>query len=514
MSQYPHAAGQNLRTNLPVVNSLPLSTQPGYDIPRNTRGIDSVPKKQLVVDSSMSITPARSAPIVPAPIAQLPATIHASAICETAVSGLLALGLPPIFSGAAYAACVKLLPVARRAVGNSTTALTKYLINKVQSKFMAGNKVTRAPRVAAPQRSSAKMAKALANAPGAASLTAPGPMYGRSVAAAPAAYSVRQRGSGRPRVKSSGRGMLISHSEMIGNLVSSGTTLLFSATDFTLNPGKYSTFPWLSTLAGNFDKYIMRKVVVHLVSNQPTSTGGKIGIGFDYDSTDPAPSDRNEFFSLTHHVECAPWDSVSLTIPMDGMPRFVNSHTTSDSKLIDCGQIIFMADQIVAASTALADMIIEYEVELLEPQQAIYSTMNVFAVNPATFADVVISGPVVWTSIPTTSTTVWEFNVPQGYYFFTVSLKDTGGGTPVVGVTVHNCVATGGYGSAAITAGDTTIDNVIGRVYTDKNDAKIKLSLSGVTLANLEMFWVVVTRVSSSVYRATSSAPLTLLNTY
>ncbi len=513
MSQYPHAAGQNLRTNLPVVNSLPLSTQPGYDIPRNIRGVDSVPKKQLVVDSSMSIAPARSAP-VPVPVAQLPATVHASAICETAVSGLLALGLPPFLSGAAYVACVKALPLARRAVGNSTTALTKYLINKVQSRFMAGNKVTRAPRVAAPQRSSAKMTKSLAHAPGAASLTAPGPTYGRSVAAAPAAYSVRQRGSGRPRVKSSGRGMIISHSEMIGNLVSSGTTLLFNATDFTLNPGKYSTFPWLSTLAGNFDKYIMRSVVVHLVSNQPTSTGGKIGIGFDYDSTDPAPSDRNEFFSLTHHVECAPWDSVSLTIPMDGMPRFVNSHTTSDSKLIDCGQIIFMADQIVATSTALADMIIEYEVELLEPQQAIYSTMNIMAANPAAFVDFSISGPVVWTAISTTSTTDWEFNVPQGYYFFSINLKDSGGGTPVIGVTVHNCIATGSYGSAANTAGSTTIDNVIGRVYTDKNDAKVKLSFSSVAISSLETVWISVTRVSSAVYRSTSGASLTLLTTY
>lgn len=458
------------------------------------------------VQQPMSIVAApRAAPVVATTASQ-----KESAICETAVAGLLALGLPPFLSSSAYAACVAALPAARRAVGNSATALTKYLVNKVQSKFMAGNKVTRAPRVPRSVRSATKM-PAL---PGSATLTPPGPSYGRAIRSAPAAVSIRQKGSGRPKVKSSKLGMLITHSEMIGNLVSSGTSLAYVATDFVLNPGKYSTFPWLSTLAGNFDKYIMRKVVVHLVSNQPTSTGGKMGIGFDYDSTDPSPTDRNEFFSLTHHVECAPWDSVSLPIPMDAVPRFVNSHTTTDSKLIDCGQIVLMADQVVATSTAIADIIIEYEVELLEPQQAIYSTMNMVGINPPSFSNVSIVGPVVWTSIPTSSTTDWEFSVPQGYYLFSVNLKDGGAGSPVVGVTVHNCAATGVYGSAAISVTSTTYDNVIGRVYTDKNDATVKFSFSGVTIANLEQMYISVTRVSSAVYRATSVLSLVLLTTY
>lgn len=455
-----------------------------------------------VVTSPMSVVPTAPTPVVSA------SGNKDSAICQTAVWAATVAGLPPFLSQPAYDLCVSTLPQAKaflREQGiRGTKALGNYLANTIKSRFMAGNKVTRAPRLAGTQRTGTKMPSV--RTPGAASLTAPGPPYGRAIKAAPAAYSVRQRGSGRPRVKSSSRGMIINHSEMIGNLVSNATTLVFSATDFTVNPGKYSTFPWLSTIASNFDKYIMRKVVFHLVSNQPTSTGGKIGIGFDYDSTDPAPSDRNEFFSLTHHVECAPWDSVSLNVPLDNLPRFVNSHTTTDSKLIDCGQVCFMSDQVVATSTALADMIVEYEVELLEPQQAIYSTMVAYGSNVAAFSNLTVVGPVVASMVSTTSTTILEFSLPQGYYLLSFQAYDAGAGSPVIAVTGHNILTSAPYTSSGVGVGSTTQMDYIGKVATTANDCTIKLTFSGVTIDNLEKLTLVITRVSASAYRFPSYA--------
>lgn len=463
--------------------------------------VDAANPKLVGLDFPMSIVPATNTIAT-----NFPPSFQDSAICETAVAGLLALGLPPVLSGAAYTACVRALPAARRAVGNSATALTRFIINKVQSKFMAGNKVTKAPRLSSKQVRG--VAGKLKSTVPTSMPIVPSGSYGRSIRAAPAAVSVRQRGLGRPRVRSSARGMMISHSELIGNLVSAGTTLNYVSYGFVANPGKYSTFPWLCTLAGNFDKYILHSLKVHLVSNQPTSTGGKMGIAFDYDSTDPLPSDRNEFFSMTHHVECAPWDSLTLDIPLDKIPRFVNSHTETDSKLIDCGNIVVMADQIVAVAAAIADIIVEYDVELLEPQQAVYTTQMYYGVNLTTFQNLNTVGPVISVNSDLSSDVFCELKLPQGYYRVDYYAYDGAGGVPNCTVAVHNATGTK-YASAALGSNEAGMSAFI---KVTLPDGRVKLTPSTVTLANLEKVLITVSRISAAVY--TSFGYFTALTTY
>lgn len=431
-------------------------------------------------------------PVPPLPVSSVPSRVD-SGICSAVVAGATAAGLPAALAGPAYDLCTQLVAEARKQGISKAKQVAEYVKQGIKSqygKWMARkNKgktiVPKQPGKPAPPKQGKQ-----------------GGTYAASRKAIPAAYSVRQGGTSRPKISSSSRGLQITHSEMLGSLVSSATTLTMSATSFIVNPGKYSTFPWLSTLAGNFDKYVLRKFVVRLVSNQPTSTGGKIGIAFDYDSTDPLPTDRNEFFSMTHHVECAPWDTIELNVPLDSKPRFVNSHTITDSKLIDCGQVVVMSDQIVATSTQLADVIVEYTVELLEPQQAVYSTMNVYGAHIADFTGLTTVGPVVAQQVPTTSTTVLEFKIPQGYYEIGVALRDDGAGSPLVAVGVHNCLLSpAGVSSGGTIIGSTTDCLVVGRIGTTANDATFKLTFSGVTIDQLERISISVTRVSSTVYR-------------
>lgn len=430
-------------------------------------------------------------PIAPRTVSTVPSRID-SGICSTVVGAATAAGLPAVLAGPAHALCTQLVAEARNLGITKAKQVTEFVSRGVRAqygKWMArkGKGKTIVPK---------QPAKTIMPKQGKQTGT-----YAAARKAIPAAYSVRQGGTSRPRITSSNRGLQITHSEMLGSLVSSGTTLTMAANSFVVNPGKYSTFPWLSTLAGNFDKYVMRKFVVRLVSNQPTSTGGKIGIGFDYDSTDPLPTDRNEFFALTHHVECAPWDTIELNVPLDSKPRFVNSHTITDSKLIDCGQIIVMSDQIVNTNTQLADIIVEYTVELLEPQQAVYTTMHLYGSHVPDFTSLTTVGPVVAQQISTTSTTVLEFKIPQGYYELAVALRDDGAGSPLVAVGVHNCLLTGTTASGGTIVGSTTDCLVVGRIGTVANDSTFKLTFSGVTIDQLERISISVTRVSSTVYR-------------
>jgi len=318
----------------------------------------------------------------------------------------------------------------------------------------------------------------------------------RKVVTAPVAKSVKNRGRGGPYFRGGGKSLIVKHSEMIGSLVSSSTTLGYLADGYVVNPGKFSTFPWASTISSNFDKYRMVSLKFKLISNQPTTTAGKIGLGFDYDSTDVAPADRNEFFSLTHHTECSPWDSLELNIPVDNMYRFVNSHTSSDSKLIDVGQVFIIADQIVATSSNLADLIVEYEFELIEPQQAIYSTMFLTGSHPTSLSTLTVSGPVVANVTYTTSTTIFNFELPQGYYLFTGHIGDVNAGSPTLALAIPAALASGTYSSVA----STSAVNYDAMIKVTGPGCQLQITFGGVAIANLEEIFFALSRISAATY--------------
>jgi hypothetical protein len=318
-----------------------------------------------------------------------------------------------------------------------------------------------------------------------------------SVRHAPAAISRRINVVNKPHMTLSTKGIVVKHKEYMTNIISSATTLGFNSYGVTLNPGKISAFPWLSTIAGNFDKYRILSCTISLVTNQPTTTAGRIGVGFDYDSTDPLPADRTDFFSLTHHAECAAWDSLEFKIPLQGGVRYVNSHTITDSKLIDYGQVIIMTDQIVTTGTAinLGDAIIEYTVELIDPQQAIMSTYLLLGGNSSAFDRMQQVGPVIAEIVPTTSTTVVDHELSIGYYMVVISGYDGGSGTPTASV-VYSTGTTGKQNYYTAAAGF----NYVGFVHVLKNDTILRVTYGSVAIADLETMVFTVTRIAPPIY--------------
>jgi len=333
--------------------------------------------------------------------------------------------------------------------------------------------------------------------------TAPPPTYtmtrvgknalsSRSVVSAPVARSVRVKNSNKPRMSSSPSGVIVRHKELIGGVFSSSTTLSFLARRYIINPGKSDTFPWLSQLASNFDKYRLLSLKVSLVSNQPTTTAGRIGVGIDYDSTDPLPSDRLEFFALSHHAECAPWDSVDFTFPFKPEEKFVNSHTSTDSKLIDCGQLIVMSDQIVATDANMADIIVEYAVELFEPQQGIYQSMFWYGLNslPSAFTFI---GPVIGKFTSSASTTVCTLDLPIGRYFIATEQYDVAPSHITCTLTIHGGTGYGGPFSAG-----TTSDVTVALVNVTSADGQVTFTYSAST-GGCERLNVVVSKVAGPI---------------
>jgi hypothetical protein len=188
----------------------------------------------------------------------------------------------------------------------------------------------------------------------------------------PAAVSTVVRGRGKPRMRSTPEGIRVVHSELIGVLLSSSTA--FTTTSFVINPGRVDVFPWLSNIASNYDQYRMHGLKFRLVSSTGTSNAGKAGLSYDYDSTDPVPLSRVDFYAMSEHVEGPVWANMELVVPCNNKLLFVNTHTNTDSKLIDNGMVVAFVD---GFNGVVADIIVEYDVTLVKPQQSIYASQEV-----------------------------------------------------------------------------------------------------------------------------------------
>lgn len=386
-------------------------------------------------------------------------------------------------------------------------------VSRVGKSWFVTKDETAAPPMAKQGKALAKVPKTTVNRKkkGGAS-TSVMPVYGRPPQVnAPVAISRRVNVQSKPVLSSNGKGLVITHREMIGQVITPSTGTDFNAVSFVCNPGRFSTFPWLSSIAGNFDKYVMKKLRFTTLSNQPTATGGRVGIAFDVDSTDPLPADRNEFFAMTYHAECSPWDTVVLDIPMDGKERFINSHTLSDSKLIDLGQVVFVSDAVSNVSgplnsTAISDVVVEYTVELRDPQQAIYSTQVFYGKNSgvATLDLLPTAGPLVVTpsnvSPYVSTSTVFYGKVLQGYYTGSLYVGDAGGGSPTLALAVHG--ATGMQNSSLVVG--TATYSILFKFKVTSNDGVVRVTIGAVALSALERLIFTFSRVSATVYTAMS----------
>jgi len=365
----------------------------------------------------------------------------------------------------------------------------------------AWSKMTKSKKSAVPQAALAKVANKVARAVGKTPALPPG-MYQAGVSAPVSSSRVIGR-AGRPSSRNTTRGVVIRHAEMLGTLYSSSSANTYQSQSFTINPGKSWAFPWLSTIATNYDKYRIRSMNVILNTMQPTSVAGKIGICYDPDSTDAMPVDRTEFFATYKNVEGPVWQSISLALPVSGKELFLNTHTTSDSKLVDDGQFIVMSDLLSGTTVALADMVVSYEVELLDPQQALFTTQDLQLTGVTYTGLRYITnlasplGPHIGEIYHSTSTIMYMV-LPPGTYRIGIHCYDSAAGSPVM-VAHNGTYNTSHYTKYGVANGyhyEILAKFVTSNTTDPPSGETIGITFSVVTVANLEAIRFLITRIS------------------
>ncbi len=179
-----------------------------------------------------------------------------------------------------------------------------------------------------------------------------------------------------PQFAQVNEGVDIAHREYLCDITSSTQ---FSSLSFAINPGQSATFPWLSTIAANFQQYCFKGLVFEFKStsaNSVASTNTALGTVILSTQYDPnalpfstkASMEQYEYtvstspaHSVIHPIECKP----SLNVLSELFVR--TAAPSGDLRLQDLGnfQIATIGSQ---AACDVGELWVTYHVRFFKPQ--------------------------------------------------------------------------------------------------------------------------------------------------
>jgi len=180
----------------------------------------------------------------------------------------------------------------------------------------------------------------------------------------------------------SGETTVITHREYIQDIISSSTAGGFKVEDFSLNPGLSATFPWLSSIAQNYEEYDISGMIFEFKSmsgqsiNSVNTALGSVVLATQYDPTRPGFEDKqemeNHFFaqssvpsqSVMHAIECKKGLSPVKTLYI----RTGAKPSDADLRWTDFGNFYIATVGLQGTSINLGELWVSYKVTLRKPR--------------------------------------------------------------------------------------------------------------------------------------------------
>lgn len=181
-----------------------------------------------------------------------------------------------------------------------------------------------------------------------------------------------------PNFRSGGRETRIQHKEYLLDVVTGAANAWQIVASFSINPGLLSTFPWLCSIAANYEEYELHGIVFFFETTSASWSGtgqnlGSIQMATQYDAYDQPFASQLEMLqyefssscatnqNLAHPVECARGDN-----PLSGL--YVRTGiSTGDIRFYDLGKTT-IAVQGVAANTNVGKIWVTYDITLRKPK--------------------------------------------------------------------------------------------------------------------------------------------------
>jgi len=200
---------------------------------------------------------------------------------------------------------------------------------------------------------------------------------------------------GEPNIRPLGNAgdTIVIHREYISDLLASATAGAFSVFGIPINPGNASMFPWLSSIARNFESYVFKSLKFYFETSAPTSTPGTVLMAVDYDVLDSLPSSKRDLMSYRDAMRSPAWESTTLGCRAEDLHKrktyyvneinsigsnFIEPTTAQDLRLDDVGELL-IASSNSTASSALGEIYVEYEIELKTPEYSANDVSGLFS---------------------------------------------------------------------------------------------------------------------------------------
>jgi len=176
----------------------------------------------------------------------------------------------------------------------------------------------------------------------------------------------------QPRSK---RGCTVQEDEFVTDLNGS---VGYAVTQYAINPGQATTFPWLSKEASQWEKYHFEKLEFYYkpeVSQFATNgQSGKVIFMIDYDAADAPPADKQHAEDADPHVDGMPYQSFSLSAdPREMFQRSDAKYVrpgglpgSSDIKTYDAGNL-FVSTVGNANTSLVGELHVRYIVHFSVP---------------------------------------------------------------------------------------------------------------------------------------------------
>lgn len=185
-------------------------------------------------------------------------------------------------------------------------------------------------------------------------------------------------GQGIPAFGNMAFGTRVRHREFIADITASGGASFLNQS-FPLNPGIARTFPWLASVAKNFDQYQIVGCVFQFVSTSSDITaGGALGsviLATDYDAKDLPYSSKlvmeNSQYAVStkpsvstiHAIECDPEATAqSILYIRDG-----SQPADTDVRLYDLGNFQLATVGLPTSTGNIGELWVSYDVILYKP---------------------------------------------------------------------------------------------------------------------------------------------------
>jgi hypothetical protein len=172
---------------------------------------------------------------------------------------------------------------------------------------------------------------------------------------------------------------IITDDENLGIINSTGNTTFSILGQYAINPGQAATFPWLSSIAKNYEKFkflMLEFYTVPQVSGFATAgQTGEVVLSVDYDASDAAPANYQQQTDVwPHSSEPPPMKQRIILSPKEmhkeSDAKFVRPGGViggTDIKTYDCGNLFLGAVGVSGGAVPLFSLHVRYSVEFTVP---------------------------------------------------------------------------------------------------------------------------------------------------